>query len=442
MTIAAGGLRPGRVALWLAIGTALAALAGGLCVGAIVLAASGSASPERSVAAQPGPPPAAASTLPRRATLPQLSRGEPPSATFEVAFPNLPGIPRPLALLAVPDQELLLIALADGRILSLDRDGPYSSPRTIHDQRDNTFCCGTEEGLLSIALDPEFAVNGYLYAYYSPPLEKPVTRLVRFETAGSGPSLAVLPSTELLILEIEQPFRNHNAGTIAFGPDGMLYLGLGDGGSAGDPLGNGQDIAGNLLGSIIRIDVGDATPAQPYLIPPDNPFVDDPDVRGETWAFGLQNPWRMSFDRATGLLWAADVGQERREEVDVLRPGENYGWNVTEGTLCFEPADGCDRTGLTAPLWDYGHEDGCSISGGFVYRGEAIAALQGWYVFSDFCTGTVWAIYAEAAAAGAPVEPVRLWEEGPGVVSFGEDADGELYVLTFSDARIYRIVSD
>ena len=306
MIIATEGLRPGRVALWLAIGTALAALAGGLFVGAIVLAASGSALPERSVAAQQGPPPAVASTLPRRATLPQLSRGEPPSVTFEVAFPNLPGIPRPLALLAVPDQELLLIALADGRILALDRDGPYSSPRTIHDQRDNTFCCGTEEGLLSIALDPEFAVNGYLYAYCSPPLEKPVTRLVRLETAGSGSSLAVLASTELLILEIEQPFRNHNGGTIAFGPDGMLYLGLGDGGSAGDPLGNGQDIARNLLGSIIRIDVREATPAQPYLIPLDNPFVDDPDVRGETWAFGLRNPWRMSFDRATGLLRAGE----------------------------------------------------------------------------------------------------------------------------------------
>ncbi len=442
MIIATEGLRPGRAALWLAIGTALTALAGGLFVGAIVLAASGTALSERSVAAQQGPPPTVASTLPRRATLPQLSRGEPPSVTFEVAFPNLPEIPRPLALLAVPDQELLLIALADGRILSLDRDGPYSSPRTIHDQRDNTFCCGTEEGLLSIALDPEFALNGYLYAYYSPPLEKPVTRLVRFETAGSGPSLAVLLSTELLILEIEQPFRNHNGGTIAFGPDGMLYLGLGDGGAAGDPLGNGQDIAGNLLGSVIRIDVRDATPAQPYLIPPDNPFADDPDVRGETWAFGLRNPWRMSFDRATGLLWAADVGQVRREEVDVLRRGENYGWNVTEGTLCFEPEEGCDRTGLTAPLWDYSHEEGCSISGGFVYRGEAIAALQGWYVFSDFCTGTVWAIYAEAAVAGAPVEPVRLWEPGPGVVSFGEDADGELYVLTFSDDRIYRIVAD
>ena len=443
MTAVNVGLRAKPRLLWIAMVAGLALLATGLFVGAVALALAASSSPftQGAVVAQAEPGPIG-STLPRRATLPQLVRGEPPAAGYEVAFANLPQLSRPLALLEVPGQDLLLVVLADGRIFSMPKGGPYSSPRTVHDQRDNTFCCGTEEGLLSAALDPEFGTNGYLYAYYSPPLEEPVTRLVRFETSGSGSSLRVDPASEFLILEVEQPFRNHNGGTIAFGPDGMLYLGLGDGGAAGDPRGYGQDTAANLLGSVIRIDVRGASLAQPYRVPPDNPFVDDADVRDETWAFGLRNPWRMSFDRETGLLWVGDVGQIRREEVDIVRGGENFGWNVTEGTLCFEPEEACDRAGLTAPVWDYSHDDGCSVTGGYVYRGQAMPSLRGWYVFSDFCAGGVWAIYAEAAALGGRVEAVRLIENGPGVVSFAEDPDGELYFLTFSDDRMYRIVPD
>ncbi len=213
---------------------------------------------------------------PFKSTLPLLSRGQAPAAAYEPAFPGLPRYDRPVALIQVPNEDLMLLALADGRIMSFSREGPYSWPNTVHDQRGQTFCCGTEEAFLSLALDPEFGHNDHLYVYYSPLEDPRRTRLVRFTTTGSGVTLATGPESELEILEISQPFRNHNGGTILFGPDGMLYLSLGDGGAGGDPFGNGQDTRNNLLGSVIRIDVSGATDALPYRIPPDNPFLDVP----------------------------------------------------------------------------------------------------------------------------------------------------------------------
>lgn len=379
-----------------------------------------------------------------RITVPLISKGPPAaslSVVLEPAFPNLPEFRRPIAMLEAPGGQFLL-ALAMGQIWTFPKDGPYSEPRMIHNQLDQTVCCESEEAFLSIALDPEFDENGYIYAYYSPRQGARRTVLSRFETTGSTETLAVDIQSEFVILTVPQPFGNHNGGTVLFGVDGFLYLGLGDGGSGGDPLGYGQDISENLLGSVIRIDVRGATPVSPYRIPPDNPFVGSPDALPETWAYGLRNPWRMSFDPATGLLWAGDVGQERREEIDILRAGENYGWNIVEGILCYEPSLGCQSNDTILPVFDYPHSEGCSVTGGAVYRGDRIQQLRGWYVFGDFCTGRAWALDAAAAAAGEPAETIQLWSDGPTISSFATDSDGELYLLSFDGVGIYRLVAE
>ena len=356
------------------------------------------------------------------------------------AFPGLPEYERPIDLIDVPEHDLFLIALQQGRVLSVPRDGPYDEPRTVLDHREGTVCCG-EQGLLSIALDPEFGANGYIYAHYSPSAEPGRTWLSRFETTGEGETLVIDPGSELVLLRVRQPFTNHNGGTVLFGPDGMLYLGLGDGGAADDPYGHGQNLA-TYLGSVIRIDVRGASPERPYAVPSDNPFLEEDGALPETWAYGLRNPWRMSFDRETGLLWAADVGQNRIEEISIIEAGGNYGWNIMEGSRCFLPETGCNRTGLVLPVWEYSHDDGCSITGGYVYRGQAVPRLYGWYVYSDFCSDRIWAIDAETAATGGFVAPIVLWEGEPAlVVSFAEDRDGELYVVSFDGEGIYRIVA-
>ena len=430
-------------------------LAAGLLAGALLVACGGSSMPDRTppAAATPSPTPqpvstpsatpeatgtaAVASPSPVPTGTPE-PEGPPAIAVLVPAFPGLPEYDRPIALIDLPAHDLLLLVLQEGRVLGIPRDGPYDAPHTVHDQRQDTVCC-SEEGLLSIALDPDFATNGYVYAYYTAAVPRGVTRLSRFATGGQGETFAFDPASELTLMEFEQPFVNHNGGTVLFGPDGMLYLGLGDGGAANDPLAHGQNLATHL-GTITRIDVRNATEAAPYLIPPDNPFLDRDGVLPEIWAYGLRNPWRMSFDPETGLLWAGDVGQNRVEEISVIERGGNYGWKTMEGSRCFDPETGCDRSGLTLPVWEYSHAVGCSVTGGYVYRGEAIPALYGWYVYSDYCTGIITAIHAETAVSGGFVEPVVLWDKGPiEAVSFAEDAGGELYFLTFRG--IFRIVA-
>ena len=259
---------------------------------------------------------------------------------------------------------------------------------------------------------------------------------------GKGSAFAFDAASELLILEVEQIDGAHNGGALLFGPDGMLYLSLGDGGSGGtggDPYGHGQNPR-TLLGTVVRIDVRGATEEAPYAIPPDNPFRDREDARPEVWAYGLRNPWRMSLDRATGLLWAGDAGEVWREEVNIVRAGANYGWNVTEGSLCISPPEAdCDRSGITPPLHDYDRSYGCAIIGGYVYRGVAIPTLRGWYLFSDYCNSGIRAI----PTFGEVANSVLLWDGGPDqVVSFAEDSDGELYVISQQGARIYRVIAD
>ena len=404
--------------------------------------ASTAATPARMPTAMPTTAPTVTATpAPATPAAVETVAAEPPTLALVPAFPGLPELERPVAMLEAPGRDLFLIALQDGRVLALPRDGPWGNPRTVHDQRERTRRDGNEQGLLSIALDPDFARNGYVYAWYSVRGGADVTRLARFTATGEGASFAFDASSELAILEIEQPYSNHNGGTLLFGPDGMLYLGLGDGGSGGDPHGHGQNPR-TLLGAIVRIDVRGATADAPYAIPPDNPFRDRDDARPEVWAYGLRNPWRMSFDRETGLLWAGDVGQGDLEEIAIVRAGENHGWNVMEGTRCFLPREGCDRTGLIPPVHEYGRDGGCSVTGGYVYRGAAMPALRGWYLFSDYCAGGIRAIPAAPAAGGEATQVVALWEDGPGeIASFAEDAAGELYVVSFRGQRIYRIVA-
>ena len=432
-------------------------LVAGLLAGAVLLACGGSSMPDRTperptedpatatpVATRPAPDRTSTATPdPTSVSTPSPTetpdpRDQPPAAVLVPAFPGLPEYDRPVALIEVPGHDLLLLVLQEGRILGIPPDGPYDSPHTVHDQRETTICCN-EDGLLSIALDPDFATNGYVYAYYSAARPRGVSRLSRFATTGRGETFAFDAASELTLFEVGQPYVNHNGGTVLFGPDGMLYLGLGDGGAANDPHGHGQNLRTHLS-TIIRIDVRNATEAEPYAIPPDNPFLDREDILPEIWAYGLRNPWRMSFDRETGLLWAGDVGQNRLEEVSIIKRGGNYGWKTMEGSRCFDPETGCDRSGLTLPVWEYSHSAGCSITGGYVYRGDAIPALHGWYVYSDYCTGIITAIHAETAATRDFIEPVVLWDKGPiEAVSFAENVAGELYFLTFRG--IFRIVA-
>lgn len=291
-----------------------------------------------------------------------------------------------------------------------------------------------ERGLLGLAFHPGYATNGQVFVHHTD--VDGDTRLMRYQAASAN---LADPASATVLLQVAQPYSNHNGGQIAFGPDGMLYMGLGDGGSGGDPEGNGQDPS-TLLGAILRVDV-DGGP--PYAVPADNPFFDDPDGADEVWAYGLRNPWRFSFDRLTGDLYIGDVGQNAVEEVSVQAAasdgGENYGWNVMEGSRCFE-ADSCDMSGLVLPVHEYEHPEGCSITGGYVYRGSALPWMEGRYLFGDFCAGFVRSfVLSDGAATDVRDHTAELGDVGS-LASFGQDADGELYVLDIQGA-VYRIIA-
>ena len=298
---------------------------------------------------------------------------------------------------------------------------------------------GGERGLLGLAFHPGFADNGRFFLDYTD--RDGDTVVSEFEVGADGLGAA---DSEGVLLGIDQPFANHNGGMLAFGPDGYLYIGTGDGGSAGDPQGNGQSLD-TLLGKILRIDVNSG--GDPYGIPPDNPWAGGqiPEVehgRPEIWDWGLRNPWRFSFDRATGALWIGDVGQGQHEEVDAEPAGaggRNYGWNVMEATHCYAIAS-CDKDGLTLPVAEYSHRLGCSITGGYVYRGRAYPGLVGQYVFSDYCSGNLWAIDAAEAIASGSIEPTQYGTTEINPTTFGEDESGELYVANGS-GQVFRLVA-
>jgi glucose/arabinose dehydrogenase len=294
-----------------------------------------------------------------------------------------------------------------------------------------------EQGLLGLAFDPNYAANGRFFVHYSDPIGN--TRVSSFQVSAD-PDIAN-PGSEQIILTATQPYANHKGGQLLFGPDGMLYLGLGDGGSGGDPQGRGQDRS-DLLGSILRVD---AQAGSSYTVPADNPFVGQAGVRPEIWSYGLRNPWRFSFDRGTGNLYIADVGESRFEEVDVSPAAEaagkglNYGWNLMEGKHCFITSP-CNETGLTLPVHEYTHGQGCSITGGYVYRGAAVPALQGLYFFADFCQGWVRSFRLVGADA-TELTDWRVLQPGGSITSFGEDAAGELYLMS-TNGGVFKIVPE
>ncbi len=300
---------------------------------------------------------------------------------------------------------------------------------------------GGERGLLGMAFHPDFAVNGYFFVNYTRAVDN-TTVVARYEVSANADSAD--ENSAQTIITVNQPYSNHNAGMLAFSPlDGYLYIGLGDGGAAGDPQNRAQDPK-ELLGKMLRVDVDGGSP---YAVPGDNPWVGAVDTLDEIWAFGLRNPWRYSFDRGTGDLYTADVGQAGWEEVDFQSAGssggENYGWRLKEGTNCYNPPEDCDPGGiLDDPIHVYAHSGGlCSITGGYVYRGCAIPDLHGTYFFSDYCTGQIWSFRYDGANLTEFQE--RTSELGMGAVrisSFGEDAYGEIYVIAYDQGRIYRIV--
>lgn len=287
-----------------------------------------------------------------------------------------------------------------------------------------------ERGLLSVAFHPNYASNGRFFVNYTS--NRNGQTVVAEYRVSADPNVA--DTSERIVLEIDQPFANHNGGQLQFGPDGYLYIGMGDGGAGGDPLGHGQNRA-TLLGALLRIDVdrGD-----PYAIPSDNPFVGQADARPEIYAYGLRNPWRFSFDRCNGRLFLADVGQDRIEEVDLIVKGGNYGWNTMEGNACFPPGSVCVQGGFELPIATYAHSDpegGFSITGGYVYRGRQFPALMGRYFFADFVSTRLWSLTEVTADRW---EMQTLMVAGFNISSFGEDEAGELYVTGF-DGNIYRL---
>ena len=351
---------------------------------------------------------------------------------LSAAFPNLSFV-RPVDLQHVDDGTgRLFVVEQAGVIYAIDRSGPEPTASVFLDIQDTAHLGDNEEGLLGLAFHPDFASNGYFYVYYTARNPRR-SAVARYHARPDDPDAAD-PNSEVLVLEIRQPFTNHNGGQITFGPDGYLYIATGDGGSQKDPAGHGQSLE-SLLGKILRIDVDHPSGGRDYGIPPDNPFVGrGRDVREEIYAYGLRNPWRFSFDPVNGTIWSGDVGQDAREEVNIIRRGGNYGWNIMEGKLCFNPPEGCDMTGLEKPVWDHQHTNGGrSITGGFVYRGSRVPELLGAYVYADFATGQIWALWYDGQ--NPPVN-TEILDTDLHISSFGVDALNELYLCAF-DGAIY-----
>jgi glucose/arabinose dehydrogenase len=351
-------------------------------------------------------------------------------ANLRIALtPLAEGFERPTQVTHAGDASNRLFVVEQAGVIWVLRDGQRVQTPML-DIREIVGSQGNEQGLLSVAFHPEFAQNGRLFVNYTD--RNGHTVVAEYMASDDMAD----PRSARVLLNIAQPAANHNGGLLKFGPDGMLYIGMGDGGRAGDPWGNGQNPEA-LLGKLLRIDVDSG---KPYAVPADNPFVQAQGARAEIWAWGLRNPWRFSFDRLTGDLYIADVGQNAFEEVHFQAAGSaggaNYGWNVFEGNSCFN-SNNCDSEGFVPPVAVYAHsEGGCSITGGYVYRGAAFPNLSGLYIYSDYCTGNVWVLRGDDA--GWQNRLVTQFRINP--TSFGEDEVGELYVVDGNGGVVYRVV--
>jgi glucose/arabinose dehydrogenase len=342
---------------------------------------------------------------------------------LEEAFPNLI-FKNPIDFqVDNVNDNIVYIAEQTGRIVSLINNNESSSTKLLLDIT-NKVLSGGERGLLGLAFHPNFSSNGFFYVDYT---SKPngTTTISRFEVINDFVDI----NTEFVILEVPQPYSNHNAGQIIFGLDGYLYITLGDGGGGGDPSGNGQNLK-TLLGSILRIDIDHTSSGKNYSIPSDNPYNNNSfGYREEIFAHGFRNPWRMSLDSVTGNIWIGDVGQNKFEEIDILVKGKNYGWNTMEGNSCFSSNE-CNMTNLQKPIYDYDRSDGYAVTGGYVYRGN-IKSLQGMYIFGDYGSGKIWYL-------NSLYEKFDLFDSGFTISSFGVDAEKNLYVFDYSHSKVYK----
>ncbi|HVE78350.1 MAG TPA: PQQ-dependent sugar dehydrogenase, partial [Gemmatimonadaceae bacterium] len=343
------------------------------------------------------------------------------------------GLASPVHLAAPAGDSRLYIVEQPGRIRVVENGQLRATP--FLDISSRVRCCG-EQGLLSVAFDPTYATTGFFYVYYTN-----ASGDIVVERYTAAPAAAVASTTATPVITVEhRAFTNHNGGLLMFGPDGMLYIGTGDGGGGGDPFNAGQNL-GSLLGKLLRIDVR----TLPYSVPATNPFVGQAGRRGEIWAYGLRNPWRYDFDVPPGTggrtdLYVADVGQNRYEEVNVATsnpPGINYGWNIMEAGHCYPTGTSCSDAGLERPAVEYSHAEGCSVTGGYVYRGAALPEVAGQYFYSDYCAGWLASLSGDDAGGFT----ARRWDvpSAGNVLSFGEDAAGELYVLVAA-GTVYRLV--
>ena len=356
---------------------------------------------------------------------------------------------RPLIITGAGDgSNRIFVATQPGTIHVFENDPDVDEMQTFLDLRKRVHYKvpeHNEEGFLGLAFHSKFKDNGEFFVYYTKDYEDKADRksiISRFRVANDDPNRGD-PASEEVIMEIPQPEWNHNGGTIIFGPDGYLYVGMGDGGFGGDPQKNGQNL-GTLLGKALRIDVDNRDDDLAYAIPKDNPFVGREGARGEIWAYGIRNIWRMAFDRETGDLWAGDVGQNLWEEIDLITKGGNYGWNLREGMHKFvDPktdAKGSDpRPDLIEPIWEYHHDLGKSITGGNVYRGKAVPELAGGYLYADFVGGQIWALWYDKAAKRVTANRPILTGSAP-ILTFGEDDAGETYYGT-QEGGLWKFVS-
>jgi glucose/arabinose dehydrogenase len=365
----------------------------------------------------------------------------PPAIAVEPAFSQL-AFEQPLAMMQAPGDSTSWFVVEKAGAVWVFPDDPDATLNDVvlfADISDRVDSSPSEAGLLGMAFHPDYGTNGEVYLSYTRSiagLESVVSRFVIDPTTG-----ALDESSEEVLLTVPQSAGNHNGGNIAFGPDGFLYAGFGDGGGSGDPQGNGQDTT-NLLATISRIDVDSATP---YAIPAENPFAGNTECpRGagtadcpEIFAWGFRNPWRFSFDRETGELWAGDVGENSWEEVDRVLVSENYGWSQREGAHCFDPPTGCSTDNVD-PIAEYPHDLGDAVTGGYVYRGSDIPELEGFYLFGDFGSGRIWAVAADSEQG---VEPGELVDTNLSIASFAESNEGELYALDIAAGTIHRIVA-
>jgi glucose/arabinose dehydrogenase len=381
------------------------------------------------------------------APAPPAPAGDPAPPAYTAAAVNLglsqvvTGLSRPVALTAAGDGSGRLFVVEQAGSIRIIKGGTLLATPFL-DIHTKVSCCG-ERGLLGLAFHPSFATNRRFYVFYTR-LDGDLV-ISQFSATSADPDRA--STSEKVILRIEHSrYANHNGGQLVFGPDGYLYIGTGDGGGSGDPLRSGQSRT-TRLGKILRIDINRTTATRNYAIPSTNPYATSTTRKREIWSYGLRNPWRFSFDRATGDLYVGDVGQGRYEEIDRARRrtgggrGVNWGWSVMEGNHCYRPSTGCNTTGKARPVAEYRHAvpgvNNCSVTGGYVYRGAAFPDMVGGYFFGDFCSGRIWSF--SAAAAGAQNEVLAL-DSSAAISAFGQDDAGELYLADYSGGTIYRLV--